>query len=192
MPFRRVISIALVAALGLAGCYERETAGDPDRHEHAVREDRAAFEARLRAVSLPSVVAAVAGTTVRDAPVTLEQWLTREPDAATLLRAWPRAADGALDLRRAPVSASSVSGTVAPGGSSRCGEVVVVFRGAAGPSLRFRLPLPATSRTCRAARNGAPLRDGEALDALNEAIAGGIVPDLSTVAPTAIGGGLRE
>jgi hypothetical protein len=187
-----IACLSLIAASHVSACSKDDGARNPDGHQDEKREDPAAFEARLRNVSLASVVAAVAGTTSHEAPVVLEQWLAREPNAATMLKDWPRGPDGALDLDRSPVTAQLVDGTIAPGSKSRCGEVRVVFRGAAGPSLRLRLPIPATSHACRSARNGAPLHDGEALDALHEAIAAGIVPDLPKAKTLSIGGGPRD
>jgi hypothetical protein len=184
-----VVAIVLVSAMPLSACAPDDEASNPDGHDRGQREDPAAFQARLRSVSLASVVGAVAGTTAHDAPTVLERWLAREPDAATMLKGWPRAADGALDLARGPLTAQLVDGDLAPGSKSRCGEVRVLFRGAAGPALRFHLPIPATSHACRGARNGAPLHDGDALAVLQDAIAAGIVPELPRTGPIAIGGG---
>jgi hypothetical protein len=182
----RTVVLALLAlvSIGGSGCREEHPDDDPDSHDRP--EGRAAFEARLREVSLQEVVAAVGAVPVRDAPRLLATWLEAAgPSARVVLAAWPRRADGLLDLARGPLVARAVEGTIeANGGSaktsnSRCGDVAVIFRGLTAPSFRLRLAVPATSRTCRRAVASARIEDDEALVALREAIAAAKVPDFA-------------
>jgi hypothetical protein len=167
---------------GALGCAVHDEAIDPDGRAHPTREERAAADARVREVSLRAVVAAVAGVPAREAPETLARWLhDAGPGAWPLLARWPRRDDGALDLDRAPVLASTIEGEIAPRGKSRCGRLAVVFRGDDAPALRFRLEVPATSAACRGAKRDVWIRDAEALPALDDAIRAASVPDVDAL-----------
>lgn len=187
MHGRRItLGVAFLFALtasGAIGCGDDKDPVDPDSHARPTAEDRAAVELAVRDLALTDVVAAAAGVTAREAPAVLERWLQHEGDRARpLLERWPRRADGALDLTRAPVRPTHVDGSLFPG-KSRCGEVVVIFRGDAPPSLRLKLDVPGTSRLCRHTTTTF-LHDRDALSALSDAIAAGRVPDSLPPAPT--------
>ena len=175
---------AAAFALTIAGtwtgaCAAHDEAIDPDGRSRRSSEERAAIDARVREVPLKSVVAAVAGVPVRDAPATLARWLhDAGPSASPLLAHWPRRDDGALDLDRPPVLASSIDGEIAPRGKSRCGLLAVVFRGEGGPAIRFHLEIPATAAICRAVHGDAWIHDADALSALDDAIRAASVPDV--------------
>lgn len=169
-----LVGLTLLGTLS-SGCRDRRFV-DPDGrdrdHAPAKNDDLAA---ELRDISLKEVVGAVGGVTVREAPAVLERWLAAGP-TAVLLPTWPRRADGALDLDRAPIAAISVEGEVSRATKSSCGDVTAVFAGASGPAVKMKLTIPATSRTCRDPSLDRRLHDHDAIRALHDAIAAARVP----------------
>jgi phage-related tail fiber protein len=180
---------ACTACAAALGCDEAGAALDPDdptRLDHSG--EGAAVESRLAQLKLGPLVAASAGVTAREAPAVLATWLSASAAGRALLSRWPRDREGALDLDRAPLVAREVRVAIEGGApardaapsrsSARCGEVAVLLTGLAPPAVRVRVPLPPTARTCRGARADATLEGTAALDALDEAVAAGVPPEL--------------
>lgn len=173
----------LVAATALCapfvGCAERNVPVDPDGDPHAHAKNDASV---LREVSLREVVAALAGVPSRDAATALEGWLSASDAGRRLMAQWPRTGAGALDLDRAPIVATSLTGFVAPGSKSRCGEVTVLFgtpKASNLPTVRARLPVPASLRECRGIVRESHREGTEALPLLKAAIADARVPTVA-------------
>jgi hypothetical protein len=183
---------AIVLAFGIAsstgvGCNDPRAPIDPDgRRPRDLAGEAAASRTRLRAVHLGSLLSASAGVTLEEAPVVLESWLEVTALGRALLARWPRTPAGTLDLDHAPVVTREVRASLDHASRTRCGEMQVILRGASPPSVRVRVPLPTTSRACRAARergDGAAFEGTAVFDALDEAIAAGRASETTASAP---------
>ena len=167
---------AAVAVLAALGCDDPSAPVDPDgKSPRDLRREAELVAERLTEVRLGPVIAAAAGVREGDAPAVLEAWLARAPMGRVLTLRWPRTASGALDLDRAPLTAREVRATLVRASPERCAEVRVLFTGLGPPALRLHVPLPATTRACRAAGSGGGLVGPSAFDALNEAIAADVI-----------------
>lgn len=175
---------ALIAAGALAACAEANAGIDPDDPApRDVAEEQQTFDARLRTLELAPLIAASGGITEEEAPAVLAGWLSATAGGRALLARWPRRSDGALDLGRAPVRARDVRAIVDRASRSRCGEVLVLLRGALPPTMRVRVPLPATARACRGSRADVALEGLAAVEALDEAVAAGATAEPFTALP---------
>jgi hypothetical protein len=186
-----VLGLALLVASGVAstsaGCNDPQAPIDPDgRRPRDLAAEAASARTRLRAVHLGSLLAASAGVTTDEAPGVLETWLGATAVGRVLLARWPRTQEGALDLDHAPVATREVRASLDHASRTHCGELQVILRGAGPPSVRVRVPLPATSHACRTALgrgDGAALEGTAVFDALDEAIAAGRASETTALAP---------
>ena len=181
------LGCTLIAAASGVGCDDPRAPIDPDgRRPRDLADEAATAQARLGAAHLGALLAATAGVTVEEAPGVLERWLGRSAPGRTLLARWARTSTGELDLDHAPVAAHEVRASLDHPSRAQCGEMLVLLRGAGPPSVRVRLPLPASTRACRAARThglDAALEGPAVFDALDEAIAAGRALDTTAAAP---------